>query len=113
MYKAGYRYVDGKYELGLNWSCDPVIIDTCGTQDECRIAHRKTGEQHSKEPLRQYLESHPWFSELQAAKKTYPDDKSKWPPYPVVPHEIVVTTQQLYRQFAEDYEQARIEMYGA
>jgi phosphoribosylaminoimidazole-succinocarboxamide synthase len=105
---AGFDIWDGKDELAWRHGGLLVAVDTFGTQDENRIIDHATGHNHDKDIIRDYLEVHPWMDQLNAAKAAHPTDKSKWPPYPVLPDWLVAVVVDRYCAVAGRYAQVRI-----
>ena len=101
--RAGFLRLDGKKEIGLTHRGEMVMVDVFGTQDEDRIIHTQTGNLHCKDLIRNYLESLPWYQLLVQAKKEYPNDKSKWPPYPALPDWLTELVSERYAQVADSY----------
>ena len=101
--RLGFRSPDGKKELGLTHEGQIIPVDVFCTPDENRILHKVTGELYSKDLLRHYLQSQPWKAELDAAKAAYPDDKDKWPPYPIIPDYLVELVTARYAELTLKY----------
>ena len=78
---VGFDSSDGKCELALTNDDEIVMVDAFGTQDENRITDQETGEIYCKDLIRNHLKKTSWYADLIKAKKEYPGDKSKWPPY--------------------------------
>ncbi len=100
---AGFDSLDGKAELGVRRDGRIVFVDQYGTQDENRLIDRATGGLYSKDFKREYLKSLPWKAELDAAKELYPEDKSKWPRYPLLPPEFVAEDAFRYQEVGRRY----------
>lgn len=105
---AGYRLLDGKFELGRTHAGGILFVDVVGSPDEVRLKKESNGQLYCKEPLREMLERRPWFKELKAAKAEYPLEKSKWPSYPRLSQGEVAFMSDLYRELAFDYAGARV-----
>jgi phosphoribosylaminoimidazole-succinocarboxamide synthase len=102
---AGFQCRDGKFEVGLTWQGELVFVDVFGAQDECRIHAIDTGKVHDKDIVRDALEEeYPlWKARLGEAKRAWPNDKGKWPPYPDLSVEAIDLTRIRYREFANLY----------
>jgi len=107
-HEAGFECPDGKLELGMLNNGRIIFVDVFGTQDENRIIEEKTGASYSKDLIRSYLKDTPWKKELDKAKKEYPTDKSKWPPYPILPPDLVRLVSKRYAEVAWRYRTVRI-----
>lgn len=109
---VGFKSPDGKLELALRilpkGKTQIVLVDVFGTPDENRLINTGTGGDYSKDLLRNYLKSLPWKAQLDVAKKAYPTDKSKWPPYPKLPPEVVALVTERYVNVATSYSGCRI-----
>ena len=101
---AGFVRPDGKKELGITKRGRLVLVDVFGTQDEDRIVEGRTGKSYCKDLIRDYLKGLLWYQELRAAKKEHPGDKSKWPPYPELPAELVDTVSTRYAEAGRRYD---------
>lgn len=104
--KAGFLRPDGKLEIALFIDGRVAIVDVFGTPDEDRIIDRATGNVFSKDLIRNHLKALPWKSELDRAKTEYPADMSKWPPYPLLPDELVERVSSRYAEVALRYSNA-------
>lgn len=100
---AGFFLPDGKLELGMTHDGVLVIVDVFGTPDENRVIDRRDGSNYDKDLLRSYLEGMGWKAKLDAAKAAWPDDKSQWPEYPVLPASIIQIVQHAYQEVAWKY----------
>lgn len=101
--EAGFYRPDGKGEIARRSGGGFIQVDVFGTQDEDRIIEKSTGKLYSKDLIRNYLKKLPWKGELDAAKAKYPLDKSKWPPYPLLPDELVELVSRRYAEVAQRY----------
>ncbi len=106
--QAGFNRNDGKKEVGLSNTGDMIAVDVFGTPDEDRILNAKTGDLHCKDLVRNYLESLDWYQLLVQAKKEHPTEKSKWPPYPILPDWLVQLVSERYAQLALFYGGVRV-----
>jgi len=100
--RAGFRLLDGKFEIGLTYVGRPVLVDSI-SPDELRL-HDEQGMSYDKDPVRRYYkETYPeWHKQLLRSKKAYPTDKSQWPGYPAPPSgEVIQETVRRYRAVAE------------
>ncbi len=107
---ANFLRPDGKGELAIRYADGAIVgVDVFGTQDENRIIDRTTGEVYDKDLIRDHFKTSPWKKALDEAKKKYPDDKSKWPEYPLLPGELVDLVSERYAAAAFRYAGVRIE----
>lgn len=81
--RCGLRRVDGKWEIAITYKGPTFVIVDSYSPDEMRLIG-PDGRSHDKDPLRkEYRRLFPkWARKLDAAKKKYPHNTSKWPPYP-------------------------------
>lgn len=104
--KAGFMCPDGKLKLG-HFSDGTkgmiVLVDVFGTQDENRIIDNASGGVYSKDAIRNWLNDRPWKAQLTKAKAEHPTDKSKWPPYPELPADLVGLVSERYAEVAYRY----------
>lgn len=106
--RASFKSVDGKLELAMRTDGRLVIVDVFGTPDENRILHKQTGDLFSKDLIRNWLKKTPWKALLDEAKKEHPKDKSKWPPYPELPEDLVKFVSRRYKEIARRYASVRM-----
>ena len=106
--RVGFARYDGKKEVGLSRTGKMIAVDVFGTPDEDRILNAKTGDLHCKDLIRNYLESLDWYQLLVQAKKEHPDDKSRWPPYPVLPDWLTQLVSERYAQLTLFYAGERV-----
>ncbi len=99
---------DGKLELGMLPNDTIVLVDVFGTQDENRIIDKATGAVYSKDLIRNWLNKQPWKAGLTRAKAEHPGNKSKWPPYPKLPADLVELVSERYAEVAYRYSGVRI-----
>lgn len=101
----GYDILDGKIEMARRTDGTLMIIDVFGGPDECRIIHRNTKQLYCKDVIRNvFKERHTnWMTELNAAKKLHPNDKSVWPAYPPLSQGEIDLASHLYARLASDY----------
>jgi len=64
---AGLENEDGKIELAFDPERKLIVVDVCGTLDECRFTYK--GTQVSKEIARQYYRKTKWYEETERAKR--------------------------------------------
>lgn len=95
---VGLRHADGKIECALDGSGKLMVVDVFGTLDENRFLFG--GAHLSKQVLRDYYRSTPWFMELEEAKKTGVP-KERWPTPPRLPKELVKIVSDLYKSVTE------------
>src|SRR3989344_1093165 len=100
---AGFMVPDGKLELGIARDGSIVLVDVFGTQDENRVIEKTEGDVYSKDLIRNWLNKQPWKAELVKAKAEYPTNKSKWPPYPELPVDLVELVSKRYAEVAYRY----------
>lgn len=65
--EVGLSNDDGKIELAFNSDDEIIVVDVFGTPDECRFSYQ--GVQLSKEILRQYYMTTPWYEQTKIAKE--------------------------------------------
>lgn len=100
---VGFECPDGKLEIGLTASGDLMLVDVFATPDENRVVRAGTDEMYCKDLLRDALKVLPWYDELKAAQEANPDDKSRWPEYPVLSDEFIQVVVQRYAEVAWRY----------
>ena len=74
----GLENLDGKIELAWDEEGRLMVVDVVGTPDECRFAFRLEGDvlfPLSKEILRDYYRTTPWYADVQRAKE---QDRFHW-----------------------------------
>lgn len=88
----GLENLDGKIELAWDEAGRLMVVDVVGTPDECRFAYRLEGDALfplSKEILRGYYRTTPWYADVQRAKE---QDRFHWkahvPPPPPLPEAL-------------------------
>lgn len=102
--ESGLLLWDGKFELAFDKKRNcPILIDLV-TPDELRLTTTtdKKFKPLSKEPVREYYRSLPWFEKITEAKKTHGDkfvDHS--PPPPPIPSEKLQEFSKIYKTCAE------------
>jgi phosphoribosylaminoimidazole-succinocarboxamide synthase len=81
--KAGFHRHDGKFEGAVCYTHNDFIFADSMSPDEMRLIG-PDGLSYDKDPVRQWYEKTfpDWYAEVLAAKKAYPEDRSKWPKYP-------------------------------
>jgi phosphoribosylaminoimidazole-succinocarboxamide synthase len=106
---CGYELPDGKEEIALDRNGKPMLIDVAGNLDENRIIHSATGALRSKDLIRTHPILAAWKkSELDPAKAEYPNDKSKWPPYPLLPEKDIAHFASEFQAVTYDYTGVRV-----
>lgn len=95
---VGLRHADGKIECALDRACRLMVVDVFGTLDENRFL--LDGVHLSKQVLRDYYKTSPWFVELEVAKKAGVP-KEMWPAPPRLPKELVKIVSELYKSTTE------------
>ncbi|MBI5884880.1 phosphoribosylaminoimidazolesuccinocarboxamide synthase, partial [archaeon] len=95
----GLEHADGKVEFALGPEGNLMLVAVCGTLDEDRLLFK---DFHiSKQVLRDYYKTTPWFEWLSKAKEEFPDDKSKWPKPPKLPTELIDLVSSMYKGVCE------------
>lgn len=84
--------IDWKGEVALLWNGELMLVDSY-SPDEFGLIDPQ-GQLADKNIIRSYMIAHypEWYAALEAAKSSFPTDKSKWPPYPpemVIPKELI------------------------
>jgi phosphoribosylaminoimidazole-succinocarboxamide synthase len=102
--EGGFLIRDGKIEMAVMFDGRVIMVDSI-SPDELGLIDA-VGRLADKNILRLYIIEHypEWYSALEKAKKLYPRDKSKWPPYPkdlVLPKELLNEYIEKTRQVAE------------
>lgn len=100
--ELGITLLDGKLEWALDQNGDLILVDGIGP-DELRLVIRTEGKSDSvslsKELLREFYRSTPWFTEVQAAKQKG-ESVSRFLP-PSLPNELIRRTQEIYIGLSE------------
>ena len=99
----GFDLMDGKFEMAQHRDGSFLFVDVFGTQDENRIVRIIDGEPYCKDLLRMHPSIIRWRSELEEVKKEYPDDKSRWPQYPILPESFLSRVARRYRSVGRVY----------
>lgn len=98
----GFDRKDGKWEGA--WYGGGFMFADSISPDEMRLIGLD-GRSHDKDPVREWFEQHhpEWYRSVVAAKKLYPNDKSKWPKYPeqMPPEEVITEVVDRYRMVAK------------
>lgn len=84
---TGLILADGKFEYVMGPGRNLIVADTGYTWDENRFLFQLDDGRHvdvSKQLPRNIYTIMGWKSELKAAQKEHPDDKSRWPAPPVL-----------------------------
>lgn len=102
---CGYNRLDGKWEIAITYDGPTFVVVDSYSPDEMRLIGLD-GRSYDKDPLRLwYRVTFPdWINALDAAKRMWPNDKTKWPPYPRKrpPLAVVEDLQGRYRQVMVD-----------
>jgi phosphoribosylaminoimidazole-succinocarboxamide synthase len=97
----GFDRKDGKWEGA--WFGGGFMFADSISPDEQRLIG-PDGRSHDKDPVRQWFENnHPdWYKSVVAAKEQFPEDRSKWPQYPVEmpPEEVILDVVERYKTVA-------------
>lgn len=100
----GFKRMDGKWEVAMTYKNSSFILADSYSPDEMRLIG-PDGRSYDKDPLRNwYTETFPeWIRELEAAKKAWPNDKSRWPAYPpdVPPDAVLMDLRDRYAAVAK------------
>jgi len=94
----GLSHEDGKLEFAFDNDRELMVVDVFGTMDENRFSYN--GFALSKQILRDYYKTIPWYKELEEAKNSGLE-KSKWPSPPKLPQKLIEIVSNLYKGFAE------------
>ena len=95
--ELGWVHLDGKVEAGLDPQGNIVWVDAFGTLDEDRFECK--GLKLSKQIMRNYYRTTPWYEELNKAKDSGVDPKN-WPKPERLPEELVSFTSDIYKTAA-------------
>jgi len=98
--KMGLTHADGKIELAMNSNRELMLVDVFGTLDENRFLF--DGVQVSKQVLRDYYKTTPWYNELVKAKDEGAE-KSKWPFPSPLPKKLLSIVSEFYKSFANEW----------
>ena len=96
--KIGLEHADGKAEFAINPKGELMLVDTCGTLDENRLLFE--GVHLSKQVLRDYYKTTPWYAELEAAKAAR-KPKNAWPKPQKAPKELIQIVSNMYKSVCE------------
>lgn len=103
--EVGLEHADGKVEFGLSPQGELILVDVCGTLDEDRML---LGDFHvSKQVLRDYYKSTPWYEQIEAAKDAG-KPKEEWPAPSPAPKELITIVSNMYKSFCEAWTGERI-----
>ncbi len=94
----GLEHADGKVEFAINPKGQLILVDTCGTLDENRLLFK--GVHLSKQVLRDYYKTTPWYAELEKAKSNGLP-KSEWPHPKPVPIRLLKIVSNMYKSVCE------------
>ncbi len=103
---AGLQNEDGKIELAFDDKSNLIVVDVLGTPDECRFSFE--GVPLSKEILRDYYRTTPWYQEVENAKKRAEQEKIEdWKQYcpvaPPLPKELIEVVSNVYMSIANAF----------
>lgn len=102
----GLEHADGKVEFALGPENELMLVDVCGTLDEDRLLFN---DFHiSKQVLRDYYKTTPWYDKLSKAKESFPDDKTKWPAPAKLPRELIELVSNMYESICEAWTRQKI-----
>lgn len=96
--EIGLRHADGKIECALDGKGKLMVVDVFGTLDENRFL--SGGIHLSKQVLRDFYKTSPWFLELEEVKKLGLP-KSEWPAPPRLPTKLVGLVSDMYKSVTE------------
>lgn len=94
----GLEHADGKVEFALSPEKELILIDVCGTLDEDRMLFK--GVHVSKQVLRDYYKTTPWYEALEQAKEAG-KAKEEWPAPEKIPPELLEIVSNMYKSVAE------------
>ena len=94
----GLEHADGKIEVAISPSGKLVLVDVFGTLDENRLLFE--GVHLSKQVLRDYYRTLPWYEKLETAKASGVP-KDKWPKPPMLPPELRDIVSNMYKSVCE------------
>jgi phosphoribosylaminoimidazole-succinocarboxamide synthase len=100
----GIEHPDGKIELALGPDREMLVVDVCGTPDEDRFLYK--GFHISKQVLRDYYRTTPWYQEFEKAIGSLP--KEQWPRPERLPPELVSAVSDMYRSLCESWTGQRV-----
>lgn len=98
--ELGLEHADGKVEFGVNPNGELILVDVCGTLDENRLLF--DGVHLSKQVLRDYYKTTPWFEKLEQAKKAG-KPKNDWPKPEPIPKELLEIVSGMYKSVCEEW----------
>lgn len=104
--EIGLSNDDGKVELAYGSDGEIIIVDVFGTADECRFSYQ--GVQLSKEILRQYYMTTPWYEQTKIAKEKAKnegvEDWQQFCPKPdPLPPELINLVSMVYKSMANAF----------
>ena len=94
----GLEHADGKIEVAVSPQGKLILVDVFGTMDENRLLFG--GVHLSKQVLRDYYKTLPWYEKLEAAKASGMS-KDKWPKPPMLPPELRDIVSNMYKSVCE------------
>ncbi|HIH16378.1 MAG TPA: phosphoribosylaminoimidazolesuccinocarboxamide synthase [Candidatus Diapherotrites archaeon] len=96
--EIGLEHADGKVEFGYTPDKKLVLVDVAGTLDEDRMLYK--GVHVSKQVVRDYYKTTPWYAALEAAKARG-QPKEQYPVPEHLPRELLEITGNLYKSVCE------------
>lgn len=96
----GLEHADGKVEFAISPSQELILVDVCGTLDENRLLFK--GVHLSKQVLRDYYKTTPWYAELEKAKSAG-KPKKEWPKPKTAPPELIEIVSNMYKSVCENW----------
>lgn len=104
--EVGLSNDDGKIELAFDENGEIMVVDVFGTPDECRFSYQ--GVQLSKEILRQYYATMPWYDQVKMAKEKAKNEcVEEWqqfcPEPGRLPPELVDLVSMVYKSMANAF----------
>lgn len=98
--KLGWVHPDGKVEAALDPQGNIIWVDAFGTLDEDRFEYQ--GLRLSKQIVRDYYRTTPWYEEFSKAKEDKIDPKN-WPKPEHLPEELINFTSDIYKTAANSW----------
>ncbi|MFH1586338.1 MAG: phosphoribosylaminoimidazolesuccinocarboxamide synthase [Candidatus Diapherotrites archaeon] len=95
---VGLVHADGKVEYAITPENKPMLVDVCGTLDENRMLFNNVHV--SKQVLRDYYKTTPWYGELMAAMKSGVG-KENYPKPELLPAEMKEIASNMYKSVCE------------
>ncbi len=94
----GLEHADGKVEYAITPENKPMLVDVCGTLDENRLLFNNVHV--SKQVLRDYYKTTPWYGELMEAMKAGVG-KENYPKPELLPPEMKEIASNMYKSVCE------------